>query len=103
MLLISNFLQLQSSLKNINESTAASSKKTPSKQGKDKEIKFSETKRAATTISKSHPSGDKTKAAAKKMVKTIDAKKPVSTNAASKGTSTDSNGGQRKSVQLSTG
>jgi len=36
-------------------------------------------------------------------VKTIDAKKPVSTDVASKRTSTDSNAGQRKSVQLSTG
>lgn len=84
------------------EPTPASSKKTLSKQEKDKEIKSSETKNAAAM--KSHPSGDKSKSPAKKMVKTIDTKKPVSTDAASKGTSTDSNDGQRRqSVQLSTG
>ena len=101
--LISNFLELQRHTKPIKEPTAANSKKTASKQEKDKEIKCSETKNAATT-SKSHPSGDKSKSPVKKMVKTIDTKKPVSTDAASKGTSTDSNDGQRKkSVHLSTG
>lgn len=99
---MSNFCQLQRHTKTTKESTVASSKKTPSKQGKDEEIKFSENKNSATT-SKSHPSGDKSKSAAKKTVKTIDAKKPVSTDVASKRTSTDSNAGQRKSVQLSTG
>ena len=85
----------------MKEPTVASSKKTPTKQGKDKEIKCSETKNATTT-SKSHSSGDKSKSPAKKMVKTVDTKKPVSTD--TKGTSTDSNGGKRKkSVQLSTG
>lgn len=77
--------------------------KTLSKQEKDKEIKCSETKNAATS-SKSHPSGDNSKSPTKKMVKTTDTKKPISTDAASKGTSNDSNGGLRKkSVQLSTG
>lgn len=88
-------------LKNIKESNAASSKKTPNKQGKDKEIKFTESKNAATTISKTNPSEDKTKSAAKKIVKTVDAKKPVSTDAASKGTNADS--GRRKSTQPPTG
>lgn len=88
-------------LKNIKESNAASSKKTPNKQGKDKEIKCSESKNATTTISKSNPSEDKTKSAAKKIVKTVDAKEPVSTDAASKGTNADS--GRRKSTQPSTG
>ena len=86
-------------LKNIKESNAASSKKTPNKQGKDKEIKCSESKNATITISKSNPSEDKS--AAKKIVKTVDAKKPVSTDAASKGTNADS--GHRKSTQPSTG
>jgi len=94
-----NFLSLQRHTKTIKESTAVCSKKTASKQEKDKEIKFSETKNATTTS----PSGDKSKSAAKKTVKTIDAKKPVSTDVASRRTSTDSNTGQRKNIQLSTG
>lgn len=88
-------------LKNIKESDAASSKKTPNKQGKDKEIKCTESKNATTTMSKSNPSEDKTKSAAKKIVKTADAKKPVSTDAASKGTNAGS--GNEKSTQSSTG
>ena len=97
-----NSLLLQRHTKTIKESTAVSSKKTPSKQEKDKEVKFSETKNAVTTL-KSHPHGDNSKSAAKKTVKNMDAKKPVSSDVASKRSSTDSNTGQRKSVQLSTG
>ena len=66
---------------------------------RDKE-KPSENKNAPTA--KPLQSGEKNKTAAKKTVKTTETKKPASTNAASKGTNTP-DGGQKKTVQLSTG
>ena len=55
-----------------------------------------------TPTAKPLQSVEKNKTAANKTVKSTETKKPASTNGASKGTNT-SDGGQKKTVQLSTG